>query len=62
MEHRTVALLFPSGKWLWSEDFHYDTHKDLGQYVEVYFAKGFSDREVDEVISEYYASNLENLF
>lgn len=62
MEHRTTVLLFPSGKWLWNEDFHYDIHKSLGQYVEVYFAKGWQDNEVDEVIQEYYATNLSELF
>lgn len=62
MEHRTTVLLFESGAWVWSEDFHHDIHKSLGQYVEVYFAKGWQDNEVDEVISEYYATNVENLF
>lgn len=62
MEFRTTVLLFQSGKWIWSEDFHQATHKDLGQYVEVYFAKGWQDNEIDEVIQEYYATNLSELF
>lgn len=62
MEHRTTVLLFPDGHWFWAEHYHHDIHKDLGQYVEVYFAKGWQDNEVDEVIREYYATNIENLF
>lgn len=62
MEHRTICLLFPDGKWLWSEDYHFEFHKDLGKFVEVFFTKGFSDREVDEVIRDYYSANVENLF
>lgn len=55
-------LLFESGAWCWSEDYHLAAHKSLGQYVEVYFAKGWQDSEVDEVIQEYYATNLSELF
>lgn len=62
MEHRTTVLLFESGAWCWSEDYHLAAHKSLGQYIEVYFAKGWQDNEVDEVIREYYAVNSENLF
>lgn len=62
MEHRTIVLLFPTGQWLWSEDYHFAVHKHLGNFVEVFFTKGFSDREVDEVIRDYYSANVENLF
>jgi hypothetical protein len=62
MEHRTIVLLFPTGQWMWSEDFHFGNHKDLGKFVEVFFTKGFSDREVDEVIRDYYTANVEHLF
>lgn len=62
MEHRTTVLLFPDGHWFWAEHYHHDIHKSLGQYVEVYFAKGWQDSEVDEVIQEYYATNLSELF
>lgn len=62
MEHRTIVLLFPTGRWLWSEDYHFGDHKDLGKFVEVFFTKGFSDREVDEVVRDYYSANVEHLF
>ena len=48
MEHRTIALLFSNSHWMWSEDYHLASHKDLGKFVEVFFTKGFSDRDVDE--------------
>lgn len=62
MEFRTTVLLFETGHWVWSEDYHLAVHKDLGRYEEVYFAKGFSDREVDEVVRDYYSANVEHLF
>lgn len=62
MEHRTIVLLFPTGQWIWSEDFHFGNHQHLGKFVEVFFTKGFSDREVDEVIRDYYLANSEHLF
>lgn len=62
MEHRTIVLLFPTGQWVWSEDYHLAIHKELGKFVEVFFTKGFSDREVDEVIRDYYSANIEHLF
>jgi hypothetical protein len=62
MEHRTTVLLFETGYWLWSEDYHLAAHKDLGRYEEIYFAKGWQDSEVEEVISEYYKVNLLELF
>lgn len=62
MNHRTTVLLFESGSWCWSEDYHLVAHKDLGRYEEVYFAKGWQDCEVEEVISEYYRANLLELF
>ena len=62
MEHRTITLLFPDGQWMWSEDYNFGNHKHLGEFVEVFFTKGFSDREVDEVIRDYYSVNCENLF
>lgn len=62
MEFRTIVLLFPCGRWLWSEDYHLTIHKELGKFVEVFFTKGFSDREVDEVIRDYYSANIEHLF
>ncbi|MNX63312.1 hypothetical protein D3C86_943060 [compost metagenome] len=62
MEHRTIVLLFPTGQWIWSEDFHFGNHQHLGKFVEVFFTKGFSDREVDEVIHDYYLTNSEHLF
>lgn len=55
-------LLFESGSWCWSEDYHLAVHKDLGRYEEVYFAKGWQDSEVEEVISEYYRANVLELF
>jgi len=62
MEHRTTALLFSNGHWFWSEHYHHDIHKDLGKYIEVYFAKGWDDRDVTEVLKEYYTDNSEHLF
>lgn len=62
MEHRTIALLFSNSHWMWSEDYHFGNHKDLGEFVEVFFTKGFSDREVDEVVRDYYSANVEHLF
>ena len=62
MEHRTIVLLFPDGHWFWSEHYHHDIHKSLGKFVEVFFTKGFSDREVDEVVRDYYTANVEHLF
>lgn len=62
MEHRTTALLFSNAHWIWSEDYHYEAHKDLGKYVEVFFAKGWDDRDVTEVLKEYYTENFDNLF
>lgn len=62
MEHRTIVLLFPTGKWMWSEDYHFSNHSHFGKFVEVFFTKGFSDREVDEVIRDYYLANVEHLF
>lgn len=62
MEHRTICLLFNNGNWMWSEDFHFANHQHLGKFVEVFFTKGFSDREVDEVIRDYYSANVEHLF
>lgn len=62
MEHRTIALLFSSSHWMWSEDYHFQNHKDLGKFVEVFFTKGFSDHEVDEVVRDYYSANVEHLF
>lgn len=58
MEFRTIVLLFPCGRWLWSEDYHFQNHKDLGKFVEVFFTKGFSDREVDEVITIWQILNI----
>lgn len=62
MEHRTICLLFSNSSWMWSEDYHFDNHQHLGKFVEVFFTKGFSDREVDEVIRDYYLANSEHLF
>lgn len=62
MEHRTIVLLFQNSSWMWSEDYHFATHKDAGNFVEVFFTKGFSDREVDEVVRDYYSANVEHLF
>lgn len=62
MEGRTTVLLFENGAWCWSEDHHLAAHKDFGRYEEVYFAKGWQDSEVEEVISDYYRTNLLELF
>jgi hypothetical protein len=62
MENRTTVLLFSNGHWFWSEHYHHDIHKSLGKYVEVYFAKGWHDTDVNEVIQEYYATNSGHLF
>lgn len=62
MEHRTTVMLFSNGHWFWAEHYHHDIHKGLGKYVEVFFAKGFQDHEVDEVIQDYYTENSEHLF
>lgn len=62
MEHRTIVLLFPTGQWIWSEGYHFSSHQHLGKFVEVFFTKGFSDHEVDEMIKSYYEENASEIF
>lgn len=59
---RAIVYLFELGDWLYGVDYNSSVHSIKGKYVEVIIGKGWSSREVSDMLKAYYEENYDNLF
>jgi hypothetical protein len=56
MNHDRVCL-FIDGSWCWNFEYSLKAYGHLGNYKEVILGQGWSDREVSQMLAEYYQEN-----
>lgn len=59
---RSIVYLFRDSSWMYGVEFDPKFHKEKGDYHEVIIGKGWSSREVSEMLKEYYNENSDILF
>jgi hypothetical protein len=59
---RAIVYLFEDSSWVYACEYNHGFHKEKGRYVEVIVGRGWSSREIGEMLTEYYEENFENLF
>lgn len=47
---------------MYGVDYHPVEHSGKGKYVEVVIGRGWSTREVSDMLKAYYEENFDNLF
>lgn len=57
MNHDRVYL-FGNGSWCWGFEYSIKAYVHLGEYKEIVVGQGWSDREVSNMLSEYYSENV----
>lgn len=56
MNHDRVCL-FSDGSWCWNYEYSLKGYGHLGDYKEVILGQGWSNREVSQMLAEYYQEN-----
>lgn len=59
---RAIVYLFEDSSWMYGVEYSPKFHSEKGKYVEVIVGRGWSSREIGEMLTEYYNENFENLF
>jgi len=59
---RSVVYLFSDGSHMYGCEYNPKFHAEKGEYHEVVFARGFSSREITEMLKDYFDENAENIF
>lgn len=59
---RAIVYLFIDGSWMYGCEYNPKFHSEKGKYVEVVIGRGWSSREVSDMLKPYYEENFENLF
>jgi len=59
---RQIVYLFEQGDWMYACEYSHGFHSEKGKYVEVIIGRGWSSREVTDMLKSYYEENFENLF
>jgi SOS response regulatory protein OraA/RecX len=59
---RQIAYLFSDSSWLYGCEYNPKFHAEKGKYHEVVFARGFSGKEITEMLKDYFDENAENIF
>lgn len=59
---RAIIYMFEQGDWMYGCDYHPVEHSGKGKYVEVVVGRGWSLREIGEMLSDYYEENSEYLW
>jgi len=59
---RAIVYLFELGDWMYACEYNHGFHSEKGKYVEVVVGRGWSSREIGEMLSAYYDENSEHLW
>ena len=59
---RQIVYLFELGDWMYACEYNHGFHSEKGKYVEVIIGRGWSSREVSDMLKPYYEENYDNLF
>lgn len=59
---RAIVYMFEQGDWMYGADYHPVEHSGKGKYEEVVIGRGWSTREVSDMLKAYYEENFDNLF
>lgn len=59
---RAIVYLFEDSSWMYACEYNHGFHSEKGKYVEVIIGRGWSSREVSDMLKTYYEENFENLF
>lgn len=54
---RSILYLFADSSWMYACEFNPKFHAEKGAYHEVIVGRGWSSREIDEMLKTYYAEN-----
>lgn len=59
---RAIVYLFELGDWMYGCEYNPKFHTEKGKYHEIIIGRGWSSREVDEMIKSYYEENASTIF
>ena len=54
--------MFSDSSWMYACEYNPKFHSDKGKYHEIIIGRGWSSREVDEMIKPYYEENASTIF
>lgn len=59
---RAIVYLFSDSSWMYGVEYNPSFHAEKGKYHEVVVGRGWSSREITEMLSAYFEENSENIF
>lgn len=59
---RAIIYMFSDSSWMYGCEYNPKFHSEKGKYVEVVIGRGWSTREVSDMLKEYYEENVSTLF
>lgn len=59
---RAIIYMFSDSSWMWAVEFNPKFHAEKGKYHEIIIGRGWSSREIDEMIKYYYEENVAIIF
>lgn len=59
---RAIIYMFSDSSWMYACEFNPKFHSEKGKYHEIIVGRGWSSREVDEMIKPYYEENASTIF
>lgn len=58
---RCIVYLFETGEWMYGPEYNPAFHKTKGKYHEVILGRGWSSREISQMLKEYYSENVDQI-
>lgn len=59
---RSILYLFSDSSWMYACEWNPKFHTDKGKYHEVVVGRGWSSREISEMLKTYYEENASTIF
>lgn len=59
---RAIIYMFSDSSWMYACEYNPKFHAEKGRYHEIIIARGWSSREISEMVGEYYKENNEYLW
>lgn len=59
---RSIVYLFSDSSWMYACEYNHGFHSEKGKYHEVIIGRGWSSREVGEMLADYHKENYEDIW
>lgn len=58
---RCIVYLFVDGSWMYGVEYNPKFHSDKGGYHEIILGRGWSSREISQMLGDYYSENFDQI-